>query len=499
MNLKSPQLIFPLVACVLLAGCKVNQKKEVQHYRDVLDTSVPRVTDYAEGEPLTLARAMALANQNNEQLGLRGEEYVQALIQKNRIVANFLPTVSFQPNFTIEQRATGDAGTSTGPGGTNIGNNESSSTSGGGGFRDVGKTSQRFEAPIVGNINLYRGGSDVANLTAARAIIAQRRDLLLDLQSTVLLNVAEVYYQVLRSERSVDVLRNSLKLQEARLADVQQQFNNGLAIRLSVEQTRAQVDATRVLLLQAESDVRNGRSTLALVIGVPNVQGALSNDFSAPADRADEASFERTALDTRQDLSAAQHAMVAARKGVDVAFAQYYPSVSLNVSGFLYREFFSDASKWNAILAANLPIFSAGIIEADVRDAWSRLRQTALNESLVKRNVLHDVQTAYENLSTSEKRIHELEDQVKASGEALKQAQNAFKNSLAINLDVLVAQDQLLNSQLQLTSAQFDRTIFYLDLVRSTGRLPTVVTDTSTATTQPATQPMADAFPALPH
>jgi len=35
--------------------------------------------------------------------------------------------------------------------------------------------------------------------------------------------------------------------------------------------------------------------------------------------------------------------------------------------GFLYREFFSDASKWNAILAANLPIFSAGLIEADVR------------------------------------------------------------------------------------------------------------------------------------
>jgi outer membrane protein TolC len=77
------------------------------------------------------------------------------------------------------------------------------------------------------------------NLRAAEFTIAERRDLLLDVQATVLLNVALVYYQVLRSERSVEVLRNSLKLREARLADMQQQFNNGLATRLSVAQTRA--------------------------------------------------------------------------------------------------------------------------------------------------------------------------------------------------------------------------------------------------------------------
>jgi outer membrane protein len=494
MNFRRRQIAVALLA-LAVTGCKVNQKKEVQRYRDVLDSTVPRVPAYTEDEPLSLPRAMALANQNNEQLGLRGEDYVQALIQKNRVAADFLPTVSFQPNFTIEQRATGNAATSTGPGGSGIsGNNANTSNSGGGGFRDVGNTSQRLEASVVGNINLYRGGADVANLEAARANIAQRRELLLDLQATVLLNVAEVYYQVLRSERSVDVLRNTLKLQEARLADVQQQFNNGLAIRLSVEQTRAQVDATRVQLVQAESDVRNGRSTLSLLVGVPSVKGKLTDEVVAPDRRDPEEAYEREAAETRQDLRAAHAGIVAARKGVDVAFAQYYPSVSLNVSGFLYREFFSDASKWNAILAANLPIFSAGIIESDVRAAWSRLRQAALNESLVRRQVLHDVQTAYENLETAERRIKELEDQVKASEESLRQAQNAFKNSLAINLDVLVSQDQLLNSELQLTSARFDRTILYLDLLRAVGRLPQTIAGESPSTrptTNPATAPVA--------
>jgi outer membrane protein TolC len=159
--------------------------------------------------------------------------------------------------------------------------------------------------------------------------------------------------------------------------------------------------------------------------------------------------------------------------------------VSLNVTGFLYREFYADASKWNAILSANLPIFSAGIIEADVRDAWSRLRQAALNESAVRRQALNDVQIAYENLANAQQRIRQERDEVAASQDAYEQAQQSFRNGLAINLDVITAQNDLLNAQLQLTGDLFDRTIFYLDLIRATGRLPMFVTPA------PATQPIA--------
>jgi outer membrane protein TolC len=156
----------------------------------------------------------------------------------------------------------------------------------------------------------------------------------------------------------------------------------------------------------------------------------------------------------------------------------------LNVTGFLYRDFYADASKWNALLTANLPIFSAGIIEADVRDAWSRLRQAALNESAVRRQALNDVQIAYENLATAQQRILDERDEVQASQDAYQQAQQSFRNGLAINLDVITAQNDLLNAQLQLTSDLFDRTIFYLDLIRATGQLPQI------ATNAPATQPM---------
>ncbi|HVT89806.1 MAG TPA: TolC family protein [Tepidisphaeraceae bacterium] len=458
---------------LVAAGCQVNQQRDVAEYRKILDRNIAPTTAPAANEPLTLARAMALANQTDEQLGLSGEDYVQALIQKNRAVAAFLPTVSLQPGFTL-----GDRPSVNNPGGNPSGINT--------GFRVHGDTIHRLEVPVVGNINVFRGFGDIANLHAVEAVIAQRRELLLDLQATILVNVAQTYYQVLRSEAAVGVLEHSVQLQQDRLTEVEQQFRNGLATRLAVAQTRSELDATRVTLIQAQSDVRNGRSTLALLIGMAAVPNPLIDGYVVPANVGVEEVFEQLAVQNRQDLIAAASGLEAARREVDVAISEYYPSVSLDVNGFLYREFYADASKWNALLSANLPIFSAGLIEADVRTAWSRLRQAALNESSVRRDVLHDVQVAYENLQTSRLRLRELADEVDASQESYNQALQAFRAGLATNLDAVAAQDSLLNAQLQLTGVQFDQTVFYLDLIRATGGLPLQATFPATA---PASQP----------
>jgi len=444
-------------ACACAAGCRVPPDHDAAEYRSLLDASVGAVAEPALDEKLTVQQAMAIANQHNEELALGGESYVQALIEKNRAAAAFLPTLSLQPSYTIADRPNGFTPTP--------------SVAGAGAFVVRGDTIQRTEVPVVGSVNVFRGFGDVADLHAAEAIIAQRRDLLLDLQATVMLNVAETYYQILRAERSTGVLRHSLELQEARLADVEQQLSNGLATRLTVAQTRAQVDATRVSLLQAASDAENGRHVLAQLMGVTLVPNPLAETVVTPQELEPEIEYERIALAERPDLRAGREAIDAASRLVDAALAEYYPSVTLNVSGFLYRELYADGSKWDAILSASVPIFSAGVIEADVRTAWSHLREAALDESAARRRALRDVQVAHENLTTSRKRITELEDEVAAAQEAYDQAQSAYKNGLAINLDVLNAQNQLLNAELDLTGARFDRDVFYLDLVRATGRL----------------------------
>jgi outer membrane protein TolC len=444
-----------------LAGC-VNQRAEVQTYRNIVDANVPRPKTYQDGQTLSVEQALLLADQDNEQIGLQGENYIQALVAKSRAVAAFLPTVALQPDFTIEQ-APGSGLTSAGPDVT------PQTAASAGGFQINGQTWQRFEAPVTGAMNL--SFVSYPNIQSAGQTIIQQRQLLLDTQQTVLLSVAQTYYQILLSEAQVRVLEDSLKVQQARLVDVESQYKNHLALALEVSQTEAQVAATESSLIQAQNDVRDGRHMLAFLIGVAEVDGPLLDEAIVPDKIPTTRDFAAYAATHRQDLLGAEAAVRAAKYSVDAAIAEYYPSVSINVAGFLYREYFSDASKWDAILIANLPIFSAGIIEADVRNAWSKLRQAALYQSELSRQIDRDVQVAYDDLINSEQLLPSLQAQVKAASDALIQSQQLLKNELAIPLDVLTAQDTLLTAQLNYSNELISRSIFYLNLLRITGQL----------------------------
>jgi hypothetical protein len=88
-----------LLLCAVAAGCAVDQRKEVGIYRRVLDGDgrVEKVV-YHPGDVLTLDAALRLANQDNERIAMAGEDYLQALINKDRAASTFLPTVSLDPS-----------------------------------------------------------------------------------------------------------------------------------------------------------------------------------------------------------------------------------------------------------------------------------------------------------------------------------------------------------------------------------------------------------------
>ncbi|MCE9589084.1 MAG: TolC family protein [Planctomycetes bacterium] len=446
------------LALIPLAGCEIDQKQEVATYRKIVDTDAPaQLNRLAPGEPLTLEHALALANRDNERVDIEGENYLQAIIAKKRVVAEFLPTISVAPTFIANHRISGPPA-----------------------------RHHSLDVPIEGGYGDFNTIRSVEDYRRAAATIDQRLALLLDLKATVLLGVVQSYYQVLRTEQQVVVLRNSLAVQEERVHDVEAQIEAGTGRPLDLAQARAQAASTRVLVVQAVGDTKIARDVLAFLIGAPTVDGPLDDRFVVPEQIAPQESYELRALEHRQDLIAAQQAVLAARHGVDSAFAQYYPSVSINLDYFMYRETVPTASLYTALLQANIPIFTSGRIHEDVRAAWSVFRQAKLTESLTRRRVLQEVKAAHQDLFTSIDRLRELAVQVKAAQDAFEQSVDLVKFGRATNLERLVAQDQLLTAQLQFTSETFNNKSAYLNLQRVAGLLGIKV---ESAATQPATQP----------
>lgn len=446
---------------VAAGGCRVDQAAEVATYRRVLDGEDARTVSWHPPQPLTLRQAMELANAHNERLGLQGEAYLQALIAKARAAAAFKPTIQLGGSYSIQND-------------TNI------------------PGSQDYSAGLTatGGMNLFNGLADLANWRAAGQNALARRALLLDAQAAVLLDVARTYYEIMRSERLVEVLTNSIAVQEERVRDIRARQLAGLARPLDVAQTEAQASATRVSLIAARNAVATGRATLGFLTGADVSAAPLIDQADTPEAIPPIEKMQDLAVASRQDLAAAKYNVQSAAQQVQAAVGRYYPSLSVNLSYFLYRDP-SSPLDWTAALSANLPLFSAGLIEADVRAAWSALRQAQLSESQTRRSVIQEVEIAWTNLQSSEKRLKELQVQVVAAGEALRQAEQSYKAGLATNLERLTAQDSLLSAQLQLTSEMFNRKVYHLNLLRAAGLLSTRLPgEPATApATVPATQP----------
>ncbi|HEX5137825.1 MAG TPA: TolC family protein [Planctomycetota bacterium] len=441
------RLHAPLLAALALAapGCKVDQAAEVATYRSVLDERGPGpVERLVPREPLPIARALALANQENERLSIAGEDYLQAIIEKRRVASQFRPTISLVPSFFARDPVPNAPGESHG--------------------------NHALDVPASAGYSSFNGIRSAADLRKAGLTAEQQRCLLLDFQTSLMLDVAQTYYVVMQSERQVEVLADSVAVQLERVRDLEAQQAVGRARPLDVAQARAQWASSVAQLAAARSDVATGRSVLAFLIGVPSVDGPLTDGLELPTVGTEEP-FRDRALTGREDLLAAHEAVDAAREGVRAAVAEYYPSLSLDFDLFLYKETIPSSSIYTFFVSLNIPIFRGGSIRADVRTAWSRYRQAKLEESQLARQVARDVSVAYTLLQTSTEQIGNLRTQVDAAQEAFDQAQSLVGAGRATNLERLVAQQQLLSAQLELASEEFNRRVAYLSLRRATGEL----------------------------
>ena len=450
---KTPTTVLLLAATALLvAGCKVDQAKEVATYRKVIDLAAPK---YEPGQPLSLRDTLLLANQNNETLSIEGEDYLQELINRRRAVAEFLPTVDLVGAYAFRDSTNGNGDNDDGNGDNGNGNNNSND--------------ENFDVSADLNLNLFNGFRDVNRFRRDTFLIEQERNDLLAVQEGLLLDVAQVYYQILRSESLVRVLESSLALQNERLRDARGQLDAGFGQSLAVAQVEAQVAATRTTLINARRDVATARSLLALLTASTVRDAPLLDVYALPRRVGPLADYRAQAALARRELAAAAAAVNAARREVEVAWGQYYPTVSLNLSAFLYRESIPDERDWDGLLVASIPLFAAGRIHADVREAWSFFRQALLVRSQLSRQVEQQVEEAFQQLAASEARVRSLQAQLSAAEQAYRQSETSYRVGRATNLDRVVAQDALLNAQIGLASEEYDRKVLYLTLLRQTG------------------------------
>lgn len=455
--------ILYLLFSIFPGGCTFD--KDPAKYRAILDGKNPTTFPaYQPDAPLTLLHALQIANADNEAIGISGENFIQALAQKMHDAGTFLPTLTFAPAYTLSK---GGSSAFTFTGGS-AGSPFVLGTSSKGISHDF---SVPLDAGITGSL------SNVSTLEAAGQTADQRALLLLDERETILLQVVQSYYTCLTDERQVVVYENSVKFRAEKVRDQEARLKLGAVRPLDVATSQSDLASIRVSLTQARTAAINARSALARLMGVNQVRGDLVDTFVPPGEVPGPDRWQTDAAKQRQDLLAAARNTEASRLKVEGAIREYFPSVSINFSYFLYNDPASP-QVWTNALTGSFPIFSALAIEADVRSAWSVYRQAGLAESQTRRQVRDDVNEGYQNLQNSREKIEELKVEVSAAQLAADLAEKTYQLGSLSNIDRLTQQDNLLTAQLNLVTEQFNEKSNYLNLLRVSGMLGTVLKKT---------------------
>jgi outer membrane protein len=313
---------------------------------------------------------------------------------------------------------------------------------------------------------LYNGQQTANRTRSAESQVSGAREALRFLEQSVLLSAATIYMDYLRDSAIVEVQKSNVRVLEQTLKQTRDRFNVGEVTRTDVAQSEAQLAAGKTQLLTAEANLTTTRSNFRRIIG--NEPQALAP--GSPVDR-----FLPSTLPAAVELGLTQHPNVTASMfGIDTSYLNVkvnegalLPTVTLQASVqqsyeqslIQYRSFGA-----SAVTQLTVPIYQGGGEYSLIRQSKETLAQQRLVLEQTRDQTRANVVTA----------------QVTASEIALNGVREEAKAGQRTTLDVLNAQQALVNARVALVTAQHDRVVASYSVLDKVGRLSPQVLNLAT-------------------
>ena len=274
-------------------------------------------------------------------------------------------------------------------------------------------------------------------------------------------SLAQAYAELARLHLNKETAQTAVAIREKTVELMTNRFNNGLETQGAVKQMQALQANAEAELLAVDESIQLQKNAIAALLGKgpdrglsiqrPSVQ--LSDSFGLP---------ENTGINIlghRPDVTAARWRAESAAKRIHVAKAQYYPDVS--ISGFIGYQAFglnnltrtgNDAGSIGP--AIYLPLFTGGRLSGQLTSAEATYEEAVANYNSTVTQALHDVADVMTSSKALKARLEKTENAYQDAKAAYQIADNRYRGGLATYLDVLTAEDAMLNTQRALVNLQ---------------------------------------------
>jgi outer membrane protein len=335
---------------------------------------------------------------------------------------------------------------------------------------------------------VYNGNQTGNKTRAAESQVSGAREALRVLEESVLLSAATIYMDYLRDAAIVEVNRSNVRVLDQTLKQTQDRFNVGEVTRTDVAQSEAQLAAGKTQLLAAEATLTTTQANFRRIIG--NEPQALAP--GSPVDR-----YLPRSLAGAVELSLIENPNVtAAMYGIDVNFLQVkvnegalLPTVTVQASVLQqYQQNITAPRNFQAIALAQLsvPIYQGGAEYSLIRQSKETLAQQRLVLEQTRDQTRANTVTAWGQLVAGKAQVASAQAQVTASEVALNGVREEAKAGQRTTLDVLNAQQALVNARVALVTAQHDRVVASYSVLSAIGRLSPQVLGLATTVYDPS-------------
>src|SRR6478752_4387047 len=323
---------------------------------------------------------------------------------------------------------------------------------------------------------LFNGFQTANRTRQAEGQVFSAREVLRTTEQSTLLNAATAYMNLLQTAAILELQRSNVNVLEVTLRQTRDRFTAGEVTRTDVAQAESRLAAGRSQLSLAESNYVTAQAQYQQVIGVP-APARLAP--AAPVDRLSPRSLDGAIARGRTEhplITTATYNVDIAVQQVKIAEGALYPTLS--AVGNVQKTFGSASAlavleTLSASVGAQLsvPIYQGGSEYSTIRQAKETLGQRRLDLDTARDQVQSTVTQAWGQLEAAKAQINATQAQVTAAEVALNGVREEARVGQRTTLDVLNAQQDLVNARVAVVTAQRDRVVASYTVLAATGAL----------------------------
>ncbi len=329
----------------------------------------------------------------------------------------------------------------------------------------------RVTAGLEATMRLYDGGARQLSVLAAKEFVLATRQSLVSFEQQVLLRAVAAFMDVILQTENVALRENNVRLLGEELRASQDRFEVGEVTRTDVALAQSRLAAARSNLSAARGLLVSAQAEYENVVG--RKPGRLVAPRSLPRRPASIDAAQAVAVRLHPNILSAQRQVAAREMLIQQATRALGPTVDGGISAGVIEDYDNDNYGYDTSVSINLrqPIYRGGALQSQIRSRMADRDAARGNLLTVQRDTLQAVNDAFVRLEVARARLSATAEQVRAAQVAFDGIREEATLGARTTLDVLTAEQDLLDARTAQISARSDEAVAAYQLLAAQGLL----------------------------